>query len=269
MHKKHKAFLKWAGGKTRTIDFLLESMGKVNGKFIEPFVGSAVVSLNVKADDYIIADNNLDLVNLYNTLVDHNNFIEDLKYYFSGKFNNPDSFYQLREQFNTTKDIIEKSLLFIYLNRHCFNGLCRYNKSGKFNVPFGRYVKPYLPEKELLLYKKKLSSFTIIHDSFENVIILGEENDVIYNDPPYVPLSKTASFVDYSVNGFNENQQIILAGLAEKSKSKVLISNHDTAFTRKLYSNADIIKTKKVNRYISGKKEGRNPVYELLAIYNN
>lgn len=262
-----KAFLKWAGGKSQSLDFLLENIGEVKGKFIEPFVGSGVVALNIGAP-CIIGDYNLDLINLYKTLKEDDTFIEGLRAYFSGEFNNSESFYSLRAKFNNSSSREERSALFVYLNRHCFNGLCRYNKSGGFNVPFGKYKTVHFPEKELLKFKHKLSEWDILHNSYEETIKLATPEDVIYNDPPYVPLSLTSYFTDYSVGGFTEEQQRSLAHLAERSECRVLISNHDTEFTREIYKNANCIKTKGVNRFISAKAGGRKIIHELLAIYD-
>jgi len=262
-----KAFLKWAGGKSQSVDFVLNEVGEVNGRFVEPFIGSGVVSLNTPYN-CLIADCNTDLIGIYKTLNDYDNFITDLRPYFSGKFNNQENFYSLRDEFNTSESTIGRALLFVYLNRHCFNGLCRYNKSGKFNVPFGKYKSVYFPEKELLSFKEKLQQCTIAHGDFTAVMNMVNSGDVVYCDPPYVPLSTTASFTDYSTGGFSEEQQRLLAKMAEESKAKVLISNHDTEFTRDLYKNATYIKTKEVNRFISAKAEGRKKAHELLAVYD-
>lgn len=261
-----KSFLKWAGGKSKSLDFILQEVGEVNGRFIEPFIGSGVVSLNVPYN-CLIADYNIDLVNVYRNLRDEDSFIDSLRFFFSGEFSSPESFYELRSRFNSSESTIERSLLFIYLNRHCFNGLCRYNKSGGFNVPFGKYKSIYFPEKELILFKEKLKDCEIVHSDFAAVISNAKAEDVVYSDPPYVPLTATASFTDYNTGGFDENQQLLLAKLAEESKCRVLISNHDTDFTREIYKNATYIRTKKVGRFISAKADSRKEVHELLAVY--
>jgi len=265
----NKSFLKWAGGKTQSLNFLSGNIGRVKGRFIEPFVGSGVVMLNIPAAGYILGDNNKDLINVYNNLTcGGTNFIKEVRSYLSGDFNLAECFYEFRDKFNNSISEIERAVLFIYLNRHCFNGLCRFNKSGKFNVPFGKYKTIYFPEKELIFFREKLVMCDTYCQSFEKTMSLAKQEDVIYCDPPYVPLSKTASFKDYSVGGFTEEQQILLAKLAEESSCKTLISNHDTDFTREIYKNANEIKIKKVSRFISAKASSRQPVYELLAIYN-
>lgn len=265
----NKAFLKWAGGKSQSLSMIIDSVGCFTGRFVEPFVGSGVVSLNMAAEKYILADYNQDLINVFKFVKEDANFIIDLSKYFIPENNVAEKFYELRARFNNTNNLREKALLFIYLNKHCFNGLCRYNKSGGFNVPFGKYKKVYFPENELLMFKNNLlSNCDLYYQSFEDTFKQLKEGDCCYCDPPYVPLSSTASFTDYSVGGFNEEQQIQLAKLAEEAPCKVLISNHDIEFTRGLYNKASEIRTRKVSRHIAAKASARKPVYELLAIYN-
>lgn len=265
----NKSFIKWAGGKIQSVRFINDSIGSFKGRFVEPFVGSGVVSANIYSNSYIISDYNLDLINTYKTIKSDPLFIDDLREMFSGKYNNMDKFYELRLLFNETIDTRMKSLIFVYLNRHCFNGLCRYNKSGGFNVPFGRYKSPYFPEKELLFFKNiLLPKCDIYCQSFEKTFELLGDGDLCYCDPPYTPLNNTASFTDYSIGGFSERQHIDLAKLAYDSNCTVIISNHDTEMTRDIYSKADLIRTRLVSRFISASVGGRKPVYELLAIYN-
>jgi DNA adenine methylase len=264
----NKAFLKWAGGKSSSVQMIATEIGAVRGRFVEPFVGSAVVALNIYADSYILGDYNADLINLYQVIKEHGErFAVDCYGYFTPDNNTADKYYEHRERFNTTTDSYEKAILFLYLNRHCFNGLCRYNKSGGFNVPFGKYRKPYYPSVEITSFITRAKKCEFVCQSFEDTIRQCEKGDIIYCDPPYVPLSETAYFTSYSVDGFTKEQQELLAQLAEESDCKVLISNHDTAFTRKLYRKADKIITKDIQRYISGKGANRKAVKELLAVY--
>ena len=265
----NKSFLKWAGGKRSSLYMIEKEIGYVPKQLVEPFVGSGTVFLNIDAEKYLLCDLNEDLINLYSVLKEYGlKFIKDCYIYFDPKYNNSTGFYELREEFNNEKVCYKRSILFVYLNRHAFNGLCRYNLSGKFNVPYGKYKNVYFPGKEMMFFHEKVQRSTFIFQDFEKTIDSCTEDDVIYNDPPYIPLSKTSSFVNYSLGGFSEEQHKKLASLAEKSKGLFLISNHDTEFTRKLYCNADNIITKEVNRSISGKVEGRKQVTEILAIYN-
>jgi len=187
-----KSFLKWAGGKSKSLS-LIESEVYSNsnlfselrvGRFIEPFVGSGVVFINIEADEYIINDINKDLTNLYKIIkTNGDKFISECKKLFTSGVNNEEDYYNLRTKFNNTEDVLQRSVLFMYLNRHCFNGLCRYNKSGKFNVPFGRYNSVHFPEKALNTAINRLDKATIYNKGFEKVIALAKEDDVVYCVP--------------------------------------------------------------------------------------
>lgn len=271
MKIKHRAFLKWAGGKytlSDTINKLLPD-GK---RLIEPFIGAGSIFLNTDYDEYILNDINADLINLYK-IVQHSpiKFIDDAARLFSKGNNTPESYYQLRKEFNATEDKYYRSLLFLYMNRHGYNGLCRYNKSGGYNVPFGKYKKPYFPREELEYFSEKSEKATFVCQGYRSIIDNAKDDDVIYCDPPYVPLSTTASFTSYAGNGFGLDEQADLANAAEeiikKVKTSVLISNHDTIWTRKIYEHANKIKSIQVARTISQKGGGRKKAAELLALY--
>ena len=136
-----KPFLKWAGGKTKLVPFIeLNLPSKPRRRLVEPFAGSAALSLALDFDAYLLNDANPDLIGLYRLLKqEKQEFIDFAHSFFIPENNRESRFYELREQFNHSNDLPERSALFIYLNRHAFNGLCRYNSKGKFNVPFGRY----------------------------------------------------------------------------------------------------------------------------------
>ncbi|MDH5369671.1 MAG: Dam family site-specific DNA-(adenine-N6)-methyltransferase, partial [Gammaproteobacteria bacterium] len=226
-----RPFLKWAGNKYRIIDRVRESLPE-GKRLIEPFAGSAAVFLNTNYEQYIINDNNPDLIHLYNILKkDGEIFIKKCRYYFSPRFNNEEQYYKLREKFNSSNDIYKRAVLFVYLNRHGYNGLCRYNLKGGYNVPFGRYKAPYFPEKEMLIFHEKAVNAEFVLSSFEQIIQSAKKGDVIYCDPPYVPLSPSANFTSYSSGGFNIEKQQQLADLANEISVKgipMLISNHNT-----------------------------------------
>lgn len=270
MKQKHRAFLKWAGGKYSLVERINDNLPQGN-KLIEPFVGAGSVFLNTDFEHYLLNDINADLINLYNELkFNADNLIKDSSAYFVDEKNDSDVYYQLRAEFNQTTDTYLRSILFLYLNRHGYNGLCRYNRSGGFNVPFGKYKKPYFPEKEMYYFAEKAQKAVFTCESYVKTFTRARKNNVIYCDPPYVPLSKTASFTSYAKQGFDLDDQANLANLAEKAASKgvdVLISNHDTTLTRKLYDNATL-SSFKVGRFISRNGSNRAKVDELFAFYN-
>lgn len=266
-----RPFLKWAGNKYRIIDRLRKTLPQ--GKcLIEPFAGSAAVFLNTDYERYIINDNNPDLIHLYKLLKkDGADFIKKCRYYFTPRFNKEEQYYKLRQKFNETSDTNKRAVLFVYLNRHGYNGLCRYNNKGGYNVPFGRYKSPYFPEKEMLAFHKKAQHAEFKLSSFEEVIQSAKKGDVIYCDPPYVPLSPSANFTTYSKGGFNMEKQQQLADLANKVAAlgiPILISNHNTNFTRKAYNNANKITKFHVQRFISCNGNKRGTAGELLALFS-
>ncbi|HIF9434715.1 TPA: Dam family site-specific DNA-(adenine-N6)-methyltransferase [Photobacterium damselae] len=270
--KKHRAFLKWAGGKYSLVEDIERHLPPAR-KLVEPFVGAGSVFLNTDFEHYLLADINPDLINLYNILKDRpEQFIEDSKTFFTEDTNTSSFYYDARDKFNQTEDKYKRSLYFLYLNRHGFNGLCRYNKSGGFNVPFGRYVKPYFPENEMRFFAKKAKKATFVCQPYDKTLkdAMRDKNCVVYCDPPYAPLSPTASFTSYTSNGFNLQEQLKLVDFAELASKKgvsVLISNHKTKETLDWYKNASDKIFVEVNRYISSKACKRHKVDELLALY--
>ena len=266
---KKRAFLKWAGGKYSLIDDIKANLPQKK-TLVEPFVGAGSVFLNTNYDHYILSDLNSDLINLYKIIQKEPfSFIHESKKLFTSKFNDKDEYLRIRESFNSTSDQFLRSIYFLYLNRHCFNGLCRYNKKGVFNVPFGRYIKPYFPEKEILFFSEKAKKAEFFCQSYIDTFDLITKESVVYCDPPYAPLSSTSNFTSYVSNGFNLDDQAKLANLAEKSAklTSILISNHDTPLTRRLYKGAKL-NTIKVKRVIGQTKSSRKKVNELFALFD-
>ncbi|MXP56534.1 adenine-specific DNA-methyltransferase [Pantoea sp. Mhis] len=270
--KKKRAFLKWAGGKHLLINDICNHL-PTGRCLVEPFVGAGSIFLNTDYESYYLADINKDLINLFNIVKTHTTeFIKDAKQLFNSNSNRAENYYTYRMIFNTSKDIYQRSVLFLYLNRHGYNGLCRYNLRGEFNVPFGRYYKPYFPEYELLLFAERAQKATFVCESYENTLNNNAHSgSVVYCDPPYSPLSTTANFTTYYKKNFTSIEQINLANLAIKlSKDNcipVLISNNDTSLTRQWYQKANLYVIK-VRRTISRNINSRTKVNELLAIFN-
>ena len=265
-----KPFLKWAGGKHKLVPFIASHLSPSRRRLIEPFAGSAALSLALEFEAYLLNDTNPDLIGLFQTLKNEKQeFIDYTRQYFNTEHNQESRFYTLREQFNYSKNPIERAALFIYLNRHAFNGLCRYNSKGLFNVPFGRYRAPYFPEKEMRTFIQKAERMEIQCGDFQTALQRANSDDTIYCDPPYVPLSATASFTAYSKDSFNLEEQSRLATAAQQTAPQsqgVLISNHDTELTRELYRHAQL-ETISVQRNIAANGSRRQKVGELLAIY--
>ncbi len=267
-----RSALKWAGGKKRVIGEILKALPvKDKKRLVEPFVGGGSVFLNIDFDEYLLIDMNKDLISLFNIIkTQSKSFIADAQSYFYGDNNCPDRYYKLRKQFNESDDAYERALLFLYLNRHGYNGLCRYNKSGGYNVPFGRYKHPYFPKAELTFFAEKAQKATFQQGDFETAFLQLKNNDVVYCDPPYSPINRTASFTAYAGNTFTDEDQIRLVACAENAKRQgvpTLISNHYVDFTKELYKGATKKELFQVQRSISQKGKGRVKVQEILALY--
>ncbi|OJF70219.1 DNA adenine methylase [Alteromonas sp. V450] len=270
MQKKNRAFLKWAGGKYSLVEHIQARLPQAN-KLIEPFVGAGSVFLNTQYKRYLLNDINPDLINLYNFLkAQPDALINDARAFFCAERNQEAMYYALREEFNQTKDEYYRAILFLYLNRHGYNGLCRYSLQGRFNVPFGRYKKPYFPENEMFIFSEKSQKATFTCLPFEQVFTRARRGNVIYCDPPYAPISKTAAFTSYASKSFGQDSQERLAELAAITSKKrgipVLISNHDLPLTRTLYKGADFSMLS-VKRSISQNGAKRQPASEILAYF--
>ena len=267
--KKNRAFLKWAGGKYPLLDDIKRHLPQ-GECLIEPFVGAGSVFLNTDFSRYILADINSDLISLYNIVKTRTDeYVQASRELFMPETNQAEVYYRFREEFNASQDPFRRAVLFLYLNRFGYNGLCRYNLRGEFNVPFGRYKKPYFPEAELYHFAEKAQNAEFHCLSYEECMDRADSNSVVYCDPPYAPLSATANFTAYHTNSFSPKEQAHLAEMAEKLVSKqipVLISNHDTPDTREWYRSAKHFQVK-VRRSISSNGGTRKKVNELLALY--
>lgn len=264
-----RPFLKWAGSKYQLLNRIKPSLPKAQ-RLIEPFVGSGAVFLNTNYSNYLLTDSNQDLIELYRYLqqegIDFINYVES---WFMDR-NNREDYYQLRELFNITTDTRLKAALFVYLNRHGYNGLCRYNLKGQYNVPFGYYKKPYFPRAEMLYFHQKSQAAVFETMDFKTTMQLAKAGDVFYCDPPYVPLTKTASFTSYSPNRFGMQEQIALAQQAESLAQQgivVLISNHRTPLVKQLYARAKL-RHFRVQRTISCHGNKRGKAAEVLAVFS-
>jgi DNA adenine methylase len=263
-----RPFLKWAGGKFRVLDQILVRLPR-GDRLVEPFAGSAAVALSARFAAALVADTNADLINLYQAIQKNpGRFIAEASALF-GRHNNRADFDALRLEFNESDDPFRKSLIFVYLNRHGFNGLCRYNGKGKFNVPFGKYDNPGFPLEEIAAFARASQTMSFVHQGFKETMSQAKRGDVVYCDPPYVPLSVTSNFTSYAPGTFGFVEQRALADLARSCASKgipVVVSNHDTPDSRALYQRAEIYSFP-VRRFISSKASTRGNAQELLAIF--
>ncbi len=264
-----KPFLKWAGGKHRLVE-RIRALLPPGRRLIEPFVGSGAVFLNTDYPAYLLADSNADLINLYTRLqAGGEPFIEACADLFTPQANSRAIYDERRRTFNATSDQELRAMLFVYLNKHCYNGLCRYNSKGAFNVPFGRYASVGYPAAEMRAFQRKAQEARFVCADFQVVMRRAQPGDVLYCDPPYVPLSDTAHFTAYGARPFGADAQDALAAAAQELAQRgvaVLISNHDTPHTRALYAGAQI-DSFSVRRTISCDAATRGNTGELLALF--
>lgn len=226
---KAKPFIKWVGGKSQLIEQLeallpADFSERKDITYIEPFVGGGAMLFymlqtypNIKSA--VINDINPDLTLCYQVVRDNPtelikslNVIQSEYYALQTEEERKVFYLQQRERFNTKSlGKIDNTTLFFFLNRTCFNGLYRVNKSGKFNVPFGKYNTPTICDPTTIYADSKvLQKVDIMTGDFEQTFAKIEGNTFFYFDPPYRPLSNTSSFNDYSKEDFNDNAQIRL-----------------------------------------------------------
>ncbi len=268
-----KPFLKWPGNKHGLAAELCKSLPP-GRRLIEPFVGSGAVFLSNahRYDRFLVADINPDLIALFKLLQgEGEDFIDECARLFSKHTNQEDAYYRLRSEYNTVTDRHRRAVLFLYLNRHGFNGLCRYNRSGDFNVSFGRYARPYFPRREMLGFHHAVAhnvEFRVA--SFECSLSEAGPGDVVYCDPPYVPLTATAGFTAYAGTPFGPDAQRMLSERAREAARRgavVVLSNHDTPYTRALYEGARI-QALQVPRFIAADAHSRGAAPELIATFD-
>ena len=202
---------------------------------------------------------------------DGERFIAEARALFTPGNNTQEAFLRLRETFNASSDAEERSVLFLYLNRHSYNGLVRYNSKGIYNVPFGKYKAPYFPERELTAFLDKLRGcdVTFAVQDFRSTFAALRPGDVVYCDPPYAPVSATANFTSYTGGGFGVQEQIDLASEASAAAKRgvpVVLSNHDVPLIRELYADARL-ESFPVQRFISCNGARRGAARELLAVF--
>ncbi|HHY0722329.1 TPA: Dam family site-specific DNA-(adenine-N6)-methyltransferase, partial [Salmonella enterica] len=265
-----RPFLKWAGGKYSLLPEL-ERLIPAGKRLIEPFVGGGSVFLNSdKHERFLLADVNADLINLYQMLavVPDSVIAEAMKAF--RHLNDAENYTAIREAFNAWQlNAIERAAAFLYLNRHCFNGLMRYNLDGFFNVGWGKYKAPYFPEKELMAFRKKSSACVFMNAGFERTLRLAGDGDVVYCDPPYEPMPGTAGFTSYASGGFSWDSQVALAEscvAAHQRGAKVFISNSTAPRVIELYERHGFtLHRVNAHRSISSKGSTRETANDIVA----
>lgn len=291
--KSVKPFLKWAGGKGQLLQEIEKyypfSDSKIK-KYAEPFVGGGAVLFDILSkydlEEIYISDTNAELINTYRIVRDDIDALIKMLYKLQSEFmpldkdNRKEYYIKKRKHFNDLKingneNInIKKAALMIFLNKTCFNGLFRVNKKGLFNVPMGSYKNPLIcDEKNIRAVSEKLKNVKIVCGDYRKSSEFIDENTFVYFDPPYRPLTDTASFTAYTENMFNDKEQTELAEFVkdmDRKGAKIVVSNSDPKnsnedddFFDNIYSSYKITRVE-ANRMINCNGNARGKIKELL-----
>lgn len=287
-----KPFLKWAGGKGQLLKEIEQYYPFDDGitKYAEPFVGGGAVLFDILSkydlEEIYISDLNKELINTYTVIKNNIDALVELlsKYqseYIPMETDDRKAYYlNKRERFNDLKvngnerGNIEKAALMIFLNKTCFNGLFRVNRKGLFNVPMGAYKNPLIcDDKNLYAVSEKLHNVKIVCGDYKESENFIDDKTFVYFDPPYRPITETASFTAYTENLFNDDKQIELAGFVEKMNkkgSRIVVSNSDPKnsntgddFFDNIYGGHKI-KRVEATRMINCNSKARGKIKELL-----
>ena len=242
---KVKPFLKWAGGKSQLLEYIRLKYPNQIDCYCEPFVGGGAVLFDIlvlKQPKFIlINDSNRELINTYQQVQKNSeNLIAELasiqeNYWQFSQEERKEYYYLKRQRFNQLKNktghALEKAVLFIFLNKTCFNGLYRVNQQNLFNVPMGDYRKPIICDSEnLQLVSNLLKNVMITYGDFSQCLDFIKKDTFVYLDPPYRPLNDTASFTSYEKKIFDDNEQIRLQQFVNQANligAKIVLSNSD------------------------------------------
>ncbi len=286
-----KPFVKWAGGKGQLIEQLERYIPQEENaftKYAEPFVGGGALLFHLLSkydfDSLYISDTNAELINAYEVVKNRVELLiaslRDMESVFLSKDEEERKayYYAARDRFNALAlqedTAMEKAALFLFLNKTCFNGLYRVNKQGKFNVPMGAYKHPTIcDESNLRNAAEALQRVTIVCGDYSLSKSFIDGKTFLYLDPPYRPLSTTASFTAYNAECFDDKEQLRLAKFVDEvhlSGAKLMLSNSDSTnsnpddrFFEELYKTYTIHKVAAA-RAINSKGDGRGKIQELL-----
>ncbi|MBI3979035.1 MAG: DNA adenine methylase [Chloroflexi bacterium] len=262
-------FLKWAGGKRQLLDVYESRFPTSYEQYFEPFLGSGAVFFRLAPCRAILSDIVEEVVQTYLAVRDE---VEKLITSLEQHVNEEAYFYRVRSLDPRSLSAVEQASRFIYLNRTCYNGLFRVNREGQFNVPFGFYKNPKICDPERLRTASvALRHATIRCGDFDAVLKDALPGDFVYLDPPYSPLSATASFTAYSKQGFGKSDQERLAAVFRRLDARgclLMLSNSDTDMVHRLYASFRVIRVE-ARRAINSKGDRRGPVSELLVLNYN
>lgn len=262
-------FVKWAGGKRQMLDQLYIRMPDTYHAYYEPFTGGGALVLSLAPGKAHMNDINRELIHTYTEIRDHPDVIREKLTELDEVICTREFYYDMRSRYNAKRMSgsydAEMAALFIYLNKHCFNGLYRVNAKGEFNVPWNQKQSLRSVDMEnLKAISAYLQSVTLTCQDFEQAVAGAEEGDFVYFDSPYAPLNPT-SFDSYTKEGFTEEEHRRLAALFRKLTEKgvfCMLSNHNTKLIQELYGDF-LIEEIEVRRTINSdakKRRGREVI---------
>lgn len=241
--------------------------------YVEPFVGGGAVFFDLQPKKALINDLNEELINIYKVvksnprellaLLEKHDALNDENYYYKVRGLDRSENYENMSE-------VEKAARILYLNKTCYNGLFRVNRSGQFNSPYGRYKNPNIVNKPAILAMSNYfneNNIRILEGDYKNVLKRLRKGTFVYFDPPYMPISTSSSFTGYTENGFSEKDQIELKNECDKlndSDIKFLLSNSDHPLVRELYKDYEIIFVK-ARRSINSNGNKRAGINEVLV----
>ena len=263
--------LKWVGGKRQLIPELDKLMPKTYNRYIEPFIGGGALLFHLQPKIAIISDINEELINLYNVIKNTpDELIIDLK-----KHENSKEYFYIIRSLDRDKSkyerltSIEKASRLIFLNKTCYNGLFRVNNSGEFNSPFGSYLNPNIVNeytiKAVSLYFNE-NKIDIECDDYSNILKKVRQDDFVYLDPPYDPISDSSNFTGYTKNKFDKIEQIRLKNECDelsKKQVKFMLSNSSTDFILDLYDSYNVYEIN-AKRSINSDPSKRGEITEVV-----
>jgi len=270
-----RPFMKWVGGKQQLLTQFESLFPKKFRRYFEPFVGGGAVFFHLwntrrLSSKAFLFDNNPELVNAYTIARDQvDTLIQALTVH--QQLHSKSHYYRVRKLDRDAIQLgdVERAARTVYLNRTCYNGLFRVNSKGQFNVPIGSYASPQILLEEVVrAASSALQGVTIKVRDFRNVEQLGQRGDFFYFDPPYDPVTKTASFTSYTAENFGEKDQRDLANVVKSLSKKgayVMLSNSKTALVLDLYKEFRI-ETVQAKRAINSNANGRGYVQEVVVL---
>jgi DNA adenine methylase len=262
--------IKWVGGKSKLLPELTARLPDRFERYFEPFAGGAALFFRVAPERAVLADGNPDLIGLYTCLrTDVAGVIRKLEHHRAA--HSEAHYYATRTRWNDRERAwtsADRAATFIYLNKTCFNGLWRVNRSGAFNVPIGRYTDPPICVPDALRAASRvLAPTTLRCGDYRLAVEDARRGDFVYFDPPYDPLTPTASFTSYTADAFGPDDQRALADTARALVARgcrVMLSNSDTPFIRSLYRDFHVDRVK-CARAINSNAARRGEVDEVIV----